>query len=93
MTKRQKAWFRSLDALTSGTPRVESRLAQAAVRARGRAGDEGSNRRVDGALLLIAGHEPRRAVGRYKANIMCGQRDIDEHAALRAVEPAERELR
>ena len=56
-------------------------------------GGERSKRFVDGGLPTFMGDGSRCVLGRNDADVMLGQRHIDERAALRAVDPAQDELR
>src|SRR5271166_6269429 len=57
------------------------------------AGGERSQRLVDHRLPLLGRHRLRRLVGRDDTDVVLGERDIDERAASRAIEPAHDELR
>src|SRR6185437_12974632 len=57
------------------------------------AGGERSERFVDGGLPLFVGDSPRRILGRDDADVVLGERDVDERAASRAVDPTQDELR
>src|SRR5277367_3467035 len=56
-------------------------------------GCERSERRIDGGLPLFLGDDLRRVLGRNDADVMLGQRHIDQRAAPRAVDPAQDKLR
>ena len=55
-------------------------------------GGERDERGVDGRLPALVRDVPRRLLGGHDADVMLGERDIHERAALRTVEPAQDEL-
>ena len=72
---------------------VAAALGEPGQRGFRRPGGERSERLIDGGLPLLVGDVTRRVLGWNDADVMLGQRHVDERAAARAVDPAQRELR